>query len=118
MLSSHSLTVHPRPKVGSRYAQRERAAGRLPAVVYGHGRDPLSVSLDARQALRFFHAGEKVFTVDIPGEEKGQTVILKELQFDYLGTNVVHVDMPPLRQRGPTGLATPARALTPRHGAV
>jgi large subunit ribosomal protein L25 len=93
MLSSHTLTVHTREKLGSRYAQRERAAGRLPAVVYGHGQTPKAVSLEARQALRFFHSGEKVFTVDIPGEPKGQTVILKDLQFDYLGTNVVHVDL-------------------------
>ncbi|HBS29217.1 MAG TPA: 50S ribosomal protein L25 [Phycisphaerales bacterium] len=93
MKSSHTLTVHAREKQGSRYARRERAAGRLPAVLYGHGAAPMSISLDARQALRYFHAGEKVFTLDVPGETKQQTVILKDLQFDYLGTNVVHVDL-------------------------
>lgn len=93
MLSSHSLTVHARERLGSRYAQRERAKGLLPAVVYGHGQAPKALSLDAKQALRFFHQGEKVFTVDIPGEPKGQTVILKDVQFDYLGTNPVHVDL-------------------------
>lgn len=93
MLSSHSLTVHSRDKVGSRYAQRERAKGMLPAVVYGHGQAPRAVSLDRKQALRYFNTGEKVFTVDIPGEPKGQTVILKDVQFDYLGTNPVHVDL-------------------------
>lgn len=93
MISSHTLTVHSREKLGSRYARRERAAGRLPAVLYGHGEQPVSISLDARQALRYFHSGEKVFTLDMPGESKGQTVILKDLQFDHLGTNVVHVDL-------------------------
>jgi len=93
MISSHTLTVHPREKLGSRYARRERASGRLPAVLYGHGAAPVSISLDARQALRYFHSGEKVFTLEVPGESKGQTVILKDLQFDYLGTNIVHVDL-------------------------
>lgn len=93
MISSHTLTVHPREKLGSRYARRERASGRLPAVLYGHGAAPVSISLDAREALRYFHSGEKVFTLDLPGESKAQTVILKDLQFDYLGTNVVHVDL-------------------------
>lgn len=93
MLSAHTLTVHAREKLGSRYAQRERAKGLLPAVVYGHGQSPRAVSLDKKQAMRYFLGGEKVFTVDIPGEPKGQTVILKDMQFDYLGTNPVHVDL-------------------------
>ncbi len=93
MISSHKLTVHKRERTGSRYSQRERAAGRLPAVLYGHGQAPVSISLDAKEALRFFHDGEKVFSIDLEGEQAGQTVMLKDLQFDYLGTNVVHVDL-------------------------
>lgn len=93
MLSSHSLTVFPRAKTGSRYAQRERAAGRLPAVLYGHGQTPVSLSLDSKEALTYFHAGEKVFSINLEGEAKDQTVMLKDLQFDYLGTNVIHVDL-------------------------
>lgn len=93
MLSAHTLKIHPRTRLGSRYAQRERAVGRLPGVIYGHGIDPIAVSLETKEALKFLHQGEKVFTVDIPGEKAGQTVIVKDLQFDYLGTNVVHIDL-------------------------
>lgn len=92
MNTTHSLKTHPRPRLGSRYSARERAAGRLPAVVYGHGRDPVSISLDAKEALKHIRAGEKVFSLELPGEGS-QTVILKDLQFDYLGTNVIHADM-------------------------
>lgn len=93
MLSAHTLKAQPRERLGSRYARRDRSNGRLPAVLYGHGQPPVSISLDAREALRFFHQGEKVFTIDLAGEGAGQTVILKDLQFDHLGTNVVHVDL-------------------------
>lgn len=93
MLSAHTLKAQRRERMGSRYARRDRASGRLPAVLYGHGQAPVSISLDAREALRFFHEGEKVFTIDLAGEGSGQTVILKDLQFDHLGTNVVHVDL-------------------------
>lgn len=93
MISSHTLTVFPRQKTGSRYAQRDRAAGRLPAILYGHGQTPLPLSLDAKQALRHFHLGEKVFSINLEGEAKSQTVMIKDLQFDYLGTNVIHVDL-------------------------
>ncbi len=93
MLSAHTLTVHSRQRTGSRYCRRERSAGRLPGVLYGHGMAPVSISLDAKEALRFFHQGEKIFSVDLEGEAKAQTVMLKDLQFDYLGTNIVHVDL-------------------------
>jgi large subunit ribosomal protein L25 len=93
MLSAHTLKAQPRQRLGSRYAQRDRSMGRLPAVLYGHGQKPVAISLETREALRYFHQGEKVFTIELPGETKGQTVILKDLQFDYLGTNVVHVDL-------------------------
>jgi len=93
MLSAHTLKAKTRERLGSRYAQRERAAGRLPGVVYGHGQAPVAISLDAKETLRYLYQGEKVFTIEITGESKGQTVILKDLQFDYLGTNIVHVDL-------------------------
>lgn len=93
MRSAHTLKVHKREKIGSRYAARERAAGRLPAVVYGHGVDPLHISLEAKETLRFFHDGERVFSLAIPGQKDEETVLLKDLQFDHLGTNVVHADL-------------------------
>lgn len=93
MLSAHTLKVHRRERVGSRYSRRERDAGRLPGVLYGHGSAPMAISLEMRETMRFLHAGEKVFSLDVPGEKPGQTVIVKGLQFDYLGTNVVHIDL-------------------------
>lgn len=93
MLSAHTLKAQRRERLGSRYARRERAGGLLPGVVYGHGQAPVAITLNAKETLRYLHQGEKVFTIELAGEDKGQTVILKDLQFDYLGTNVVHVDL-------------------------
>lgn len=92
MKVAHVLEVQSRSKIGSRYAKRERAAGRLPAVMYGHGQDPSHVTVDARSAVRYINGGERVFTVKQSGQ-KDETVILKDLQFDYLGTNIVHIDL-------------------------
>lgn len=86
------LQASPRGKVGSRYAKRFREGGKLPAVVYGHGQDPLSIVLDSKDTLTHIHKGEKVYTMKIDGEKKDQTVLLKEVQFDYLGTRVIHAD--------------------------
>lgn len=86
------LQAAPRAKVGSRYAKRFRDGGKLPAVVYGHGQDPLSIVLDSKDTLTHIYKGEKVYTMKIDGEKKDQTVLLKEVQFDYLGTRVIHAD--------------------------
>lgn len=93
MQATHVLEVTRRERTGSRYAARERAAGKLPAVLYGQGKDPVALSLQAKEAMKFFGSGEKVFTIELRGEGKSQTVMLKDLQFGYLGDNVVHVDL-------------------------
>lgn len=92
MKASHVLKGIRRERTGSRYARRNRAAGQLPGVLYGHGQDPVAVALEAIQTIRYVESGEKVFTLDLDGN-KDQTVILKDVQFDYLGTNIVHIDL-------------------------
>jgi large subunit ribosomal protein L25 len=90
------LQAKPRERLGSRYSQRIREAGGLPAVVYGRGKDPVPVTLEAREAIRHIQSGEKVFRLDLPGtkdKDEGQIVLLKDIQFDYLGTNIVHADL-------------------------
>lgn len=80
-----------RERVGSRYAKRAREAGHLPAVVYGHGEEPMSVALDAKAAIGHIMKGEKVFKLAIEGVGD-ELVLLRDLQYDYLGTNLVHAD--------------------------
>ena len=86
------LKAVPRDRIGSRYAKRLRTAGRLPAVVYGHGSQPMSVSLCEHETILHLKKGEKVFTIDIEGQS-AETCLVKDLQFGYLGDNVIHVDL-------------------------
>ncbi|MEM0982642.1 MAG: 50S ribosomal protein L25 [Planctomycetota bacterium] len=85
------LSAKKRERLGSRYSRRVRDAGGLPAVVYGHKEDPVSISLDAHSALQMIMKGERVFTLEIEGGAT-ETVLLKDLQYDYLGSNPVHAD--------------------------
>jgi large subunit ribosomal protein L25 len=90
------LQAQTRSEMGSRQCNRLRSKGKLPAVVYGRGKEPVSISLDQKQSVTMFLKGEKVFRLDMPGTknmDEGQMVLLRELQYDYLGTNVVHADL-------------------------
>lgn len=89
------LPAEKRERTGSRYAERYRKSGKLPAIVYGHGRDPLPIMLDSHKALGLINKGEKVFRLDFPGTSEAdekQMVLLKDVQFDYMGSRIVHCD--------------------------
>ena len=87
------LVAKKRDRVGSRYSARIREQGGLPAIVYGHKEEPVPVALEAREALSHISKGEKVFRLQMDGAGgEPQTVLLKDLQFDFLGSKIVHAD--------------------------
>lgn len=86
-----ALTARKRDRVGSRYAKRTRDRGALPAIVYGHGQDPLSIEFDAHEANIHFAKGERVFKLVMEGAGD-EFVLLQDLQFDHLGTDIIHAD--------------------------
>ena len=90
---THILSAKARERTGTRYSKRIREAGGLPAVVYGRGKDPVSVTLDAKETISYITKGEKVFELTLDGSDARQHVIVKDLQYDYLGTNIVHADL-------------------------
>lgn len=86
-----TLSARKRDRTGSRYAKRLRDRGALPAIVYGHGEEPLSVEFDAHEANLHFSKGERVFKLAVEGV-KDEFVLLQDLQFDHLGTDIIHAD--------------------------
>lgn len=86
-----TLKGERRSRTGSRYSRRLRAAGKLPAVVYGHGQAPAHITVDAVQTIRAIHQGERVFKLHLDGQE--DIVLLRDVQFDHLGDGIVHADL-------------------------
>jgi large subunit ribosomal protein L25 len=86
------LVAKKRERIGSRYSRRIREQGGLPAVVYGHKQEPVAVVLNAKEAITHIMKGEKVYRLEMEGGES-ETVLLRDLQYDYLGTNIVHCDL-------------------------
>ncbi|MFQ5428755.1 MAG: 50S ribosomal protein L25 [Phycisphaerae bacterium] len=86
-----TLTVQPRKPEGSRAAARLRRAGRLPAIVYGHGQDPVPVSLDYHDVELQLKHGMHVVKLDMSGDV--QPCQFKDAQYDHLGSAIVHVDL-------------------------
>jgi len=87
-----TIQAAPRDKTGSRYSKRLRAAGRLPAVIYGHGSDPLAVHVDEKLTISALRKGLHVINLDIDGKG-AETCLVKDLQFGFLGDDVIHMDL-------------------------
>ena len=87
-----TIEVKARERTGSRYCRRLRAQGRLPGVIYGHKREPLSVSVDTKEMLSHLQQGTHVLSLVVDGTRKAETCLVKDLQFGYLGDTVIHVD--------------------------
>jgi len=85
------LEAQVREQTGSKAAARLRKEGRVPAVVYGHKQEAVAISLDAHDFLQGLHRGHRLIDVKVQG--KTQKMILKDLQYDYLGRDIVHVDL-------------------------
>lgn len=86
-----SLQVEPRNEGGGKHTARLRKNGKVPAVVYGHKKASVSISLDAHDFAEKLHQGQRLFTADLP--EGKQSLLLKDIQYDYLGSTVIHADL-------------------------
>jgi len=92
------LVALPRTEVGKNAVKRVRLAGRVPAVLYGRQRAPLPLSVDRKALLAALHteAGRNVL-IDLhvrnDGEETNDTVMIAEIQHDYVRREVLHLDL-------------------------
>lgn len=87
---SDVLKVESRKSFGKRNNDRLRRGGRLPAILYGHGEEPVSLSLASDQIQASLRHGAKV--VDLEGDASGKA-LLQEVQWDTFFHQVLHVDL-------------------------
>jgi large subunit ribosomal protein L25 len=85
------LKAEIRERAGTKDSVRIRKQGRIPAVVYGHKEEPLSITLDAHDFTEGIHHGSRIMDIQI-GRKKG-TMMVKELQYDHLGRDIIHADL-------------------------
>lgn len=87
---SEVLKVEIREHRGKRHARRLRQGGAVPAVLYGHGEQNLSLSIPADQVKTAVRHGARV--VDLDGAVKDKAFI-RDLQWDTFGVDVLHMDL-------------------------
>jgi len=87
------LTAEAGRRTGSSDSRRLRAAGKIPAVVYGHGMDPLSVSVDRRELRQALSGGAGMNTIlDLTVDGAVYPSIIKDIQRHPVRRSVQHID--------------------------
>ncbi|NYJ06250.1 50S ribosomal protein L25/general stress protein Ctc [Petropleomorpha daqingensis] len=92
-MADYRLEAEPRTEFGKGSARRTRRAGRIPAVLYGHGQDVVHLSLPAREFAAALRNGgsNALLTVVLDGKE--QLALTKSVQRDPLTRQHEHADL-------------------------
>lgn len=89
-----TLSAALRTDFGKGFARRLRVAGQTPAVVYGHGTDPVHFSineLDFRSILRS-HGTNAVIALQFEGDDEDTLALVKEITAHPIRPQLVHAD--------------------------
>jgi large subunit ribosomal protein L25 len=87
---SIQITAQPRDGLGSRKVKRLRDQGLVPGVVYGHKEAVIPVTLPKKELKTHIDRGAHVFDLTLDG--KAQKVLVKDVQYDHLGLEILHID--------------------------
>jgi large subunit ribosomal protein L25 len=91
-----NLTIHPRSTTGKNANRRSRAAGRVPAVIYGKDRETENVELEAHAfgvALSHLAGRTAIFALEQDGVTDPPIALLREVQRNPVTDQILHVDL-------------------------
>jgi large subunit ribosomal protein L25 len=95
-MSEQKLAAEIRTEFGKGSARRARRASLIPAVIYGHGAEPIHVALPERATTRAARNANALLTLDIQGEE--HLALIKDIQRDPLLQIIEHIDLLTVRR--------------------
>lgn len=89
-ISTETLHAKKRTANGTRACRELRAGGEVPAVVYGHGQDAAAIQVAQEALVTALRRRTRMF--DLAVDDARETVLLQEVQYDALGSHIVHAD--------------------------
>jgi large subunit ribosomal protein L25 len=84
------IPAQPRTRLGSQHALKYRRQGQVPAVIYGHKEEVLAIAVPHDDMWKVIRQGARIIDVKIQGQS--EHCLVQEVQWDYLGKEIQHVD--------------------------
>ncbi|WP_062461820.1 50S ribosomal protein L25/general stress protein Ctc [Demequina soli] len=86
-----TLAAETRTEFGKGFARRARAAGKIPAVIYGHGSEPVHIFLPGHDTMMALKHSNALLNIELDG--KSELVIVKDVQTEPVRRIIEHVDL-------------------------
>ncbi|MFZ9101536.1 MAG: 50S ribosomal protein L25/general stress protein Ctc [Pontimonas sp.] len=96
MADNNTMAAETRSNFGKGAARKLRQAGKVPAVIYGHGEDPTHVSLPAHEMMLVARRANALLELDLGSDKK--LVLVKDVQRDPVRQIIEHVDLVVVRK--------------------
>ena len=94
---TNKIVAESRTTFGKGVARKLRAAGKVPAVVYGHGTEPKHISLPAHEIALLLRKANAILDLQLDGGAN-QLALVKDVQKDPLRQIIEHIDLIVLRK--------------------
>jgi large subunit ribosomal protein L25 len=94
-MSELAIDVQKRSETGTNANRRLRQAGKIPAVVYGGGKDTVPIVLDRKTLIDLMKSGENenaIFLLKLAESGQERHAMIRDMQIDPLTRQVVHID--------------------------
>ncbi len=91
MSDNNLIAADIRTSFGKGAARKLRAAGKIPAVVYGHGTDPIHVAVPAHETTLLARRSNALMDLKMPDDQ--QLVLIKDIQRDPVRQIIEHLDL-------------------------
>src|SRR5262245_63087341 len=110
-MDMRDLSIQTRDGIGKGAAKRLRRAGRVPAILYG-GASPVNIAVAPRDILRLIHGHEgstQLLKVSFGESSEPRMAIIRDLQFDPVSEDLIHVDLQEVAMDRPIQVSVPLR---------
>jgi large subunit ribosomal protein L25 len=110
MPNTTEIKAVARPKTGTGAARMVRSEGKIPGIIYGDGKDPVGIAVDARDLAKTISKGRflaTLFDVNVDGTK--HRVIPRDVQLDPVRDHAIHVDFQRVSPTGRIRVMVPTR---------
>ena len=95
-MSEQKLAAEVRAEFGKGFARRARMAGKIPAVIYGHGAEPIHITLPAKATTLAVRTANALLSLDIDGE--AHLALVKDIQRNPIKQIIEPIDLLTVRK--------------------
>ena len=95
-MATLSLKTERRSDVGKGFARRLRMAGRIPAVYYGRGEEPIALIVGLKELEEIIHTAEGsnvIVDLRVGGASPERKALIREIQRDPVAGSILHLDL-------------------------